>query len=1605
MTADAPARRCVVVAMGRYDDRPALPRALDDAQALALLLRERHGYAAEVLADPTREAVEDSLPPGGLPRADLIVYWIGHGQRGADGALELLGRRAGRALLSAAELGRWAAQTGAQQVLLMFDTCHAGAGLHDSVEQAMAEINRRAQVNGYWFGVLAASRAAGEARSGALVDAVRRLLEHGPHTPDARWTPGQPDLRGDDLLSFLVQEWPHDDQQLQPLRFGVALRPMLRNPRWDIGLGAQPVEHLLQAARGGGEVESWFSGRHAALQAMVGWLRAGQPGLLVLTGPAGCGKSALLGRLASLSLPQERERLLRAAPVDSAHDPGPGSVHAQLALRGLTGDAAAEQLARLLGCDPAQGLFGVLALAHQRLELGAPLVLLLDGLDESGEHAALVAQELVAALAREALVLVAARRLEFGDAHLAALPGVASQVIDLAQDAAGTLADVRQYVLRRLDGVSPRMDAALVAAALSDGRGDDATAPFLLARLVTSQLRDSPLDTTAPHWQAQLVTSAQNALEQDLRRVALHRDGQPLPDAARELMAALAWAHGPGFPADDLWPALATRLSRHGTRYTREDAYALLGELGRHIVASVSDGQPAYRIAHQVLVDYLRAAPDEATPLAVAQAVAAAWTDWMAAGNAAQDHGYLWNFAWLHMADAGADGLALLEQLAAHDRATFLLDLALASETVADRTLQSGLIAASLPWHAQAVACRRELGDARRLTLALFQLSLALGAAGDHAGSDAAAAEATALARALRADAQARELVAGAWFARANAQLRLGRFDAARRWARELLDFLSETAGPPTALACLAHLCMATVAASQNEIGAARAHGREALRVFDATTSADADPDLLREVLACSAFAESLAAQQLLAGALPANAEPPDVEPGRRLLAEHRRTGALHRMADVATSKGLLALARTLALVPPPPDLPTASELLLLTAALAGSEPLRQHADALVLLGGALVVLAQIEAPRDPAAARRHLDEAAQALQAQADSHPLVAFQLGECLNLLTQLVLQASPGGIPQDPAALLARQFHAVAGLRQLQAAPTAALLIDALARQAWLQQLTGDTEGAGAARGEAIDRLRALAPVHPQLRLLLAALLADQTGSVPPDRATEVLALADECVDIVGTLPDPRAVFLAAQAAVNKAAALMRLNRTAQAEPVLLQAEALLAGLDDGPHVTTTRATTQLNLASLYLLQGRAEQALALARQAKTLFATPGLPPSFAGNAGLVELILGQAECASGATAQGTERLQRVVDHVRRLAEHPGPGSETDILQLVGGMDRAAPALWPQLEQALQAQPALARRARWLRQRPPDEWPALARELHDALAEAAPSEQRELRQIVRGIRAPEPNGFDAAWRQANAVLPQWMDHDGDAEWLVVGWWNTPGWPASRDYLLLHPDLLDPRVAGIVEEIGLDPSLRDAAALHLQLLADARAHGVEQAYAPLLLNLEVGQWLGHDDPRGHLAARPRLRRPEVGQWLHDHAVDDRDAAAFLSVWELLQRGEEPLAFALLADPQAGAELLPVAWRASDMPRLRALARLLWTRADPPLRQHAALAWAMAEAVEPAGSGLPDWPAELAGLAAQERQALVLQVTDAIAHHPAAAPALAALIAPLQHG
>ena len=349
---------------------------------------------------------------------------------------------------------------------------------------------------------------------------------------------------------------------------------MFPNPLWDPSSPELVAEHLVLASQGRSPEETgiFFTGRDLQLEIIVEWFARTEPGVLVVTGPAGSGKSAIAGRIVSLSNPVERQQLIEAGEA-LGPDPGENSVHAHVQARRLTVDRVAQLLDEQLrrrGLLPhsesprnRHELLGALLRIDQRITV------VIDGLDEAESQAWAIANELIIPLGHMAHVLVATRELIRDDQSLIGLL-VTEPPIDLGDTrwAAQTIANVRDYVHRRLSGISPVMDPSLVAdyiVGLPAGRNQGL---FLLARVITTQLRVDPVDTTDIGWELLLAVSVEQAFDRDLARV----DSPPRPAANRPRSLGRCWPPWRGAMAADCQMTSGQRslpLCPRPGRYTR----------------------------------------------------------------------------------------------------------------------------------------------------------------------------------------------------------------------------------------------------------------------------------------------------------------------------------------------------------------------------------------------------------------------------------------------------------------------------------------------------------------------------------------------------------------------------------------------------------------------------------------------------------------------------------------------------------------------------------------------------------------------------------------------------------------------------------------------------------------------------------------------------------------------------------------------------------------------------------------------------------------------------------------------------------------------------
>ena len=720
------------VAEAAYSDKSLvpLPGSIAKVKNLSLLLSDH--ASVELLQDQAESKVRDRLRRlRDSLQGSLVVLWTGHGTRDPSGTLRLLTRdsdaRYRATGITIGELVDSCAGAGASQILFIIDACLSGAsGMQAGTA---AEIVSRYSTDNEmaWVGALVSCTDVETFNDGLLLAAISKLLARGPDDPmlKIRWSPYSRYIRGDDFCDAVLVEWQNRDPMPDFAARGSAW-PMFPNPLYQPGAPMQVVESLLLAARGGAaaDEQSWFTGRAQEVNRVIGWIRARQPGIYVITGSPGTGKSAIAGRVVSLSDPQERARLLRDGRPWAHEDPGEWSVQAHLEARGLTADRAAAALTdQLVACnflapqEEPRSASMLVGRVQQAVENGAPPpVLVIDGLDEARAEAFMIAEDLLARLAPYAVIVVATREIQPGSGQrsLLAMLATPGRVLDLdaPEIKAHAAADIRDYLIARLAGVDPRMEPVAVADYLASAQ-PDVLGTFLLARVITDNLRATPVDTTMLGWQARIGTSLEEALAADLAAVSSPQGALPPETLARVLLTALTWAYGHGFPEEE-WLATANALAPRAS-VDRDDLSWLLGQLGRYVIQDGEAGTAVYRLSHHGLGDYLRPPfqgrpdrPFDPQALPVARALAARYRALLEAGIHAADPVYLWRYQWRHAADAGLDGLADLRELAQED-AALRPDVALAGLEIANRLQHGGHLTDAISLTEETVGLYREL--------------------------------------------------------------------------------------------------------------------------------------------------------------------------------------------------------------------------------------------------------------------------------------------------------------------------------------------------------------------------------------------------------------------------------------------------------------------------------------------------------------------------------------------------------------------------------------------------------------------------------------------------------------------------------------------------------------------------------------------------------------------------------------------------------------------------------------------------------------------------------------------------------------------------------
>ena len=536
-----------------------------------------------------------------------------------------------------------------------------GSGLEEALSEAANWA--RTTTGSRWFCILASAQAYEKAIGGRLAELLVRLVRDGPTSDRLRYlweNPYDTGVRGATLIAAITDEWPYGGQRPLPATFGGANVVFLPNRRYD---PAAP-ERLVEA-----EDSAWFTGRQRLIGEIVAWLGAGRPGVRVLTGAPGSGKSAVLDRLAGLLDPVRRVDPAQESDLGSVDlGAGEAKIDAVVRARGLGADGLLEKLSAVLGVPRPESVWDLLAWLAER-ETRA--VLFVDALDEAiGPERGRIATEVLARLAEVALVLVATRDIPAdaeGKRPLDALSSVAAPWnLDHDED---TEADLIAYVTRRLASSANRELTTIAMAVAQRAMHEDAG--FLYARVVTDLLRQDPIDTTLPGGEEALKLSVSAAFARTLDQAPAGLT----PADVRNLLTPLACSFGSGLPASDVWLHLSNTLSRDH-RYSLTDVGAVLGSHGRFVVEAGEDGQAVYRLFHRELADHLTQA-DSYIIERIDDNIGRLWLEQTGEGRVPdRADPYLRRYGPLHLTRRGEEGITVLRRLAETNPASYLPHLA-----------------------------------------------------------------------------------------------------------------------------------------------------------------------------------------------------------------------------------------------------------------------------------------------------------------------------------------------------------------------------------------------------------------------------------------------------------------------------------------------------------------------------------------------------------------------------------------------------------------------------------------------------------------------------------------------------------------------------------------------------------------------------------------------------------------------------------------------------------------------------------------------------------------------------------------------------------------
>ncbi|MFG2660164.1 caspase family protein [Streptomyces sp. NPDC048425] len=613
----------------RHPGIDGLPGVAADVRRVRELL-EPMGYTSvltELADDPPRNALAEGIEDWTLetspgPEDVVVVYFAGHGVCEEDRHYLLCAdSRPGRwtRALAAEDLARPLVKSAVGHLLVILDTCYAGAGTADVSRLAadLADLHR-GRAN-RWH--LAAARARDRAKENVFADALADVFAHPRHGATQQYVSVRE-------VTERVNDHFRAHRPSQQARLTTTETdgqdPFFPSPVFLPGLPADGIDlaglallrrrydsHYGPRSRGlehAGERGDYFTGRARALDELTAFLTARDADhdrkARVVTGDPGSGKSALLGRLLALTDPDTpRTRRDGDASGSEQLPPAYPSVIALHARRASLADLVTDLAAALHLPSPADR-DTVLTVLSART---APVAVLVDSLDEAGTAGDTRESQRIARELLQPLSTLPAVRLVVGTRR-PQIPslGHAVHVLDLDAPEHLTRADITAYARAVLedaqdpDSRSPYRHDPDLAATIADGIAERARFSYLVARMTARALVHGQIaiDTSRPDWRERLPSDAKEAFA-----AYLERFGPDSPKAER-LLRPLAYAQGAGLPWSTLWAPLAEALS--GLPCSQDDLDWLHRHAGAYIIETPTPDGSAYRLFHETMAEHLR---------------------------------------------------------------------------------------------------------------------------------------------------------------------------------------------------------------------------------------------------------------------------------------------------------------------------------------------------------------------------------------------------------------------------------------------------------------------------------------------------------------------------------------------------------------------------------------------------------------------------------------------------------------------------------------------------------------------------------------------------------------------------------------------------------------------------------------------------------------------------------------------------------------------------------------------------------------------------------------------------------------------------------------